>query len=241
MGPSEQRHTLVWHSKPSLFTPLLQSHPCHVLSSRRGNVPHAGSPFPTMVSTWSNASSFSGSATCLLSNSLPGLQEVYNYLSSSQGRDYANCWGRQDGGDSTNITHTPTWRPVVTAIPKCGSFHQSSTVSFSWRGKTHTLPSRNKRKRPGSYNVLGGCVFNGLKDFYEGLPLPRTGSEKMGILKPGHLERPYPLLRTGSEKMGILKPRYLERSYPNHSSDLFIFSFRLNNSIPTELSTVRTF
>lgn len=117
--------------------------------------------------------------TCSFSNSLPGLQEVYNYLSSSQGRDYANCWGRQDGGDSTNITYTPTWRPVVTATPKCGSFHQSSTVSFSWRGKTHTLPSRNKRKRPGSYNVLGGCVFNGLKDFYEVLPLPRAGSEKM--------------------------------------------------------------
>lgn len=36
------KYTLVWHSKPSTFTPLLQSHPCHVLSSRRDNVPHAG-------------------------------------------------------------------------------------------------------------------------------------------------------------------------------------------------------
>lgn len=165
-GTRWANHTLVWHSVPSTSTTLLQSHLQHFLQFTRGRAPHAIVPFLPR--------SLCGHK-CLLSFRL-SLQLCCQRASlacrkSPQGR-HANCWGRQDEGDSTNFTYTPTRRLAVTAIK----------VLLE---REATYFTTKKRKRPGSLSILGRRVFNGRKDLYKVQSLP-------SILKPGYLERPYP-------------------------------------------------
>lgn len=155
---------------------LLQSQLCHFLHT----ISSCCFPFSTMVILWSNVSSFSRLSSNIYSQIAPlacrKLIIICHFLKAGTMLTAEGDRMKKTAQTLHTVQHEGQ---QVTAISTCEPFNPKFGFYLLLEKKSHTQAPRNKSKRPGSHNILGGHVFNGLKDFHRVQPFPCSGSKEI--------------------------------------------------------------